>query len=99
NNAMFKDISEYTTDEVFDTVHRLFHWDIDFSKLKGTRVNIIQGTADCTVAPGNAKIMEQALQSAGVTTTLTWYPDGHLLLKKRAEDMGKGILKDFSEGP
>jgi pimeloyl-ACP methyl ester carboxylesterase len=96
NNAMFKDISEYSTDEIFNSVHRLFNWDIDFTKIKGTRVNIIQGTADCTVAPNNAPIMESVLQQAGVETTMTWYPDGHLLLKKRSEDIGKRILKDVN---
>ncbi|MCO6429247.1 MAG: alpha/beta hydrolase [Deltaproteobacteria bacterium] len=97
-----KEIAEYTGGEIIHSIHRLFNWDVDFRQLRGTPVTIVHGTKDSMVPHQNAEILRRELQRAGVEAVVKLYPDGHLLLKRRAEAIAANIkegLRATDVGP
>lgn len=94
--VLYEDASAYTYGEIIDSIRKLCHWNIDLSKLKGTNVKILHGMDDMLVHPRNARILERMLKQAGVENVqVFFFPEGHLLLKVRARQIGEMMVKDL----
>ena len=98
NQVVFEEIASYSKAELIDSIRRLFHWNIDFSALKDTRVHILHCTADTMVSPKNAAILQSTLRRAGVEQLeLLHFPEGHLLLKAESLRIGKMIADCYED--